>query len=315
VTKGRYWGIVTAVALVAVLAYGYGSADRGAIGDVVAHSGSLVSEDGQIAFARAISLDPFKADIYTINVDGSGRSRLTDSPGLDGFPCWSPDGERIAFVSDRDGGNWEVYVMNADGSKQIRLTHTPVDEDFCSWSPNGERIAYTTGSFNTDNPSIWVMDADGSAHRRLAEGSWPSWSPDGERIVYASGHWKDPRISVMNADGSEQRTFDIRGASEPAWSPDGERIAYVGDVGPDKETWDDEEIFVINSDGSGQTRLTDISGNDHWPPTWSPDSTRIAFTSDGTEQVGEIYVMNADGSGLTRLTDAPAYDAFPAWRP
>jgi TolB protein len=59
----------------------------------------------------------------------------------------------------------------------------------------------------------------------------------------------------------------------------------------------------MNADGSGRTRLTDIPGNDHWPPTWSPDSTRIAFTSDGVEVHSQIYVINSDGSGLTRLTD------------
>jgi TolB protein len=70
----------------------------------------------------------------------------------------------------------------------------------------------------------------------------------------------------------------------------------------------------MNVDGSGRTRLTDIPGYDHWPPTWSPDSTRIAFTSED-KKGAEIYVMNADGSGLTRLTDDPTYDAFPSWRP
>ena len=93
-TKGTYWRIVTAVALVAGLAYGCG-AGRGAIGDAVDHGGSLVSEEGQIAFTRATSFDPdFEADIYTINVDGSGQRRVTDSPGLDGFISWSPDGKR-----------------------------------------------------------------------------------------------------------------------------------------------------------------------------------------------------------------------------
>ncbi len=71
----------------------------------------------------------------------------------------------------------------------------------------------------------------------------------------------------------------------------------------------------MDADGSHRTRLTDIPGNDHWPPTWSPDVTRIAFTSDGTEGRGEIYVMNSDGSGLTRLTHDPADDSFPAWQP
>jgi TolB protein len=120
------------------------------------------------------------------------------------------------------------------------------------------------------------------------------------------GEWNDPRISVMNADGTGQRTLDVRGASQPAWSPDGDRIAFTSDSGPDKATWDNEEIFSMNPDGSARKRLTDISGNDHWPPTWSPD---------GTAQMGEIYAMNSDGSGLTRLTYARAYDAFPARRP
>ena len=80
---------------------------------------------------------------------------------------------------------------------------------------------------------------------------------------------------------------------------------------------------MINAEGSGRTRLTEIPGNDHWPPTWSPDSTRIAFTSDGTDRLGEVYVMNSDGTGLTKLTDAPSgmlgseppADMFSAWRP
>ncbi len=73
----------------------------------------------------------------------------------------------------------------------------------------------------------------------------------------------------------------------------------------------------MDVDGSGRTRLTEIPGNDHWPPTWSPDSTRIAaFTSDGTKGKGEIYVMNVGSSGLIKLTDDPlAEDLYPTWRP
>jgi len=78
--------------------------------------------------------------------------------------------------------------------------------------------------------------------------------------------------------------------------------------------WSTGEIYVMNTDGTGQKRLTDIPGNDHWPPTWSPDSTRIAFTSDGP-QGSDIYAMNADGSGLTNVTGDPANAAFPAWQP
>ena len=320
--KGGYWRMLAAVGLVAALACGCAGGE--AVGDQ--EGGELSSQEGQIAFTRITNQTgmDIESDIYTINVDGTAERKLTDTPGLDGFPSWSPDGTRIAFSTDRDGGgNWEIYVMRSDGTHQRRLTNTPEDEGLPAWSPDGEKIVYTTNVFFGGNPTIWLMDANGSGHRRLAEGSWPSWSPDGERIVYASGDWNDPRIFVMNADGSEQRTLDIRGASEPAWSPDGELIAYVADVGPDIESCDNEEIFVMNSDGSGRTRLTDIPGNDHWPPTWSPDGTRLAFTSDGKDGYGEIYVMSSDGSGLTQLTHhpsgplepSPLADTFPSWRP
>jgi TolB protein len=113
----------------------------------------------------------------------------------------------------------------------------------------------------------------------------------------------------MNEDGSGQR--ELPGVTyEAAWSPNGKRVAYVT-----SHVMNNEEICVMNTDGTERTRLTSIPGYDPWPPTWSPDGTRIAFTSDGTEDNGEIYVMNSDATGLTKIADNPTYDSFPAWRP
>jgi Tol biopolymer transport system component len=319
--KGGPWRMLAAVTLV-VLAFACGCAGQEAtVDDAVDHGGELSSEGGQIAFTRLTNQTgmDIEADIYAINVDGSGERRLTDTPGLDGFPSWSPDGQRIAFVSDRAGGNWEIYVMNSDGTHQRHLTNTPQeDEAVPAWSPDGERIAYAT-DFDGDS-KIWVMTAHGSDRKQLARGLFPSWSPDGKRIAYTTYSGNRPYLAVINADGSERRSLGasalqkllgMGGGEEPAWSPDGERIAYVF-----SRSEDNEEIYVMASNGSERTRrLTDIPGHDHWPPTWSPDGNRIAFTSDGTEGNPEIYVMNSDGSGLTKLTDDPANDAFPAWRP
>ena len=146
-TKGAYWRMLVAVGLVAALACGCVS--REPFDDAVDSGGSLVSEEGQIAFTRATKFNwtnwaSSEADIYLINVDGSGQRKLTDSPGLDGFPAWSPDGERLAFSSALDGASSEIYVMDADGSGQRRLTHTPESEFFLAWSPDGEKIAYIT---------------------------------------------------------------------------------------------------------------------------------------------------------------------------
>jgi Tol biopolymer transport system component len=136
-------------------------------------------------------------------------------------------------------------------------------------------------------------------------------------------------IYVMNSNGSEQTRLTDEPDSfdgDPSWSSDGTRIAFVTDRDAVTDRDDDDineiffDIYVMNSNGSEQTRLTDNDGFDGHP-SWSPDGTKIAFSSDGdsTEESTnfDIYVMNADdGSEQTRLTDEPDADDFqPSWSP
>ncbi len=265
-------------------------------------------------------------EVYVMNADGSGQTRLTDNPAADSAASWSPDGQRIAFVSDRDDPDpsdddriSDIYLMNADGSGQTRLTDSSAWETRPRWSPDGRRIAFF--SYRDGKTEIYVMNADGSEQTRLTDNQagnvWPSWSPDGRRIVFVSYRDESSDVYVMNADGSGQTRLTDNSAMEmrPVWSPDGGRIAFNSDR---KGNW---EVYVMNADGTGQMRLTDNQASDI-SPIWSPNGRRIAFSSDRDDpdpndgnRIVNIYVMNADGSGQMRLTDSSASDYAVSWSP
>jgi Tol biopolymer transport system component len=244
----------------------------------------------------------------------------------DGYPKWSPDGSRIAFVSFRDG-NTDIYVMDSDGSNVIQLTEDPyamvnflwssARDLYPTWSPDGRQIVFSSERDDTlmslTNYDTYIMDADGSNQVRLSEPGHqglPAWSPDGQHIVLAlsgNGHY-DEEIYIMDADGSnlERLTFREGDDSYPSWSPDGKRILFAAER---NGFWD---IYVMDADASNRTRLTK-SGNDI-EPFWSPDGEHIVFTSD-RDGNPNIYIMDADGTNVTLLTDGPGNANNPSWSP
>ena len=269
-------------------------------------------------------------DIFVMDTDGGNPQRLTNTPGFDNKPSWSPDGKRIAFASDRDGHvnahgfpSFEIYVMDADGGNQQRLTENPNQDEFPSWSPDGKRIAFA--SKRDGNYEIYVMDADGSDPQRLTKNPMvdrdPSWSPDGKRIVFRArrdGHVENKfaityEIYVMDDDGGnpQRLTENRKNEWEPSYSPDGGRIAFAADR---KGEFENFEIYVMDDNGGNLQRLTN---NRVWDrhPSWSPDGKRIAFASDrkGDFASFDIYVIDADGANLQNLTNNRHNDTKPAW--
>ncbi|MEJ7758596.1 MAG: hypothetical protein WKF55_03265 [Gemmatimonadaceae bacterium] len=270
------------------------------------------SAPAQLAFVKVVTGN--NREIWLINSNGTGERQLTFEPSSEVDPAWSPDGNRIAFASDRDG-NREVYVMNADGSAQVRLTSSAMGDYHPAWSPDGRRIAFV--SERNGNAEIYVMNADGTNPLRLTSDSAtdddPAWSPDGRRIAFRSGRTGGGDIYVMNADGSEQSrlTTNTVPDAHPSWSPDGTRIAFSGGVSSTSR-----DIFVINADGSGSTRLM-LQYLEPEDPMWSPDGRKIAITEyDYYDDVARIRIVTVNGIAHS-ATIPPVITSVsqPAWRP
>ena len=229
-----------------------------------------------------------------IAITTAGGCLLNQGPDAlgDSAPSWSADSTKLAFSSD-ETGNQDIYVMNADGTGRVKLTDREAKDTEPSWSPDGEWIAFL--SRTQGKTDIHRVRSDGTGLSTLTKFpaqlySRPIWSPDGTKIAFTSNRDADPPPQL----GPTPVPFHDDAPEFPGAAPR-------------------PELYVMNADGSGQTRLTFnflFDGN----PTWSPDSQRLAFQSreDGDH---EIYVVNADGSGLTKLTDNEDADIFPAWSP
>jgi Tol biopolymer transport system component len=221
-------------------------------------------------------------DIFAMPPLGLPQVRLTDAPPDDAQSAWSPDGRRIAFKSRRDGNN-ELYVMDADGSDETRLTTSQrVSEGQPAWSPDGTRLLYRQTPDNpiVQNADLWQIDVNPAA-------------PNARPVL--------------------QRTGDER---YPSWSPDGRKIVFRGDHDLVDHSGD-EELYLMNADGTGVVQLTHNDVFDS-APAFSPNGSRILFESardSGNALALDIYVMDADGGNVRRLTSDPAHDEGAVFSP
>jgi TolB protein len=275
--------------------------------------------NGRIIYSAQVDGD---LEIVSVNPDGTGFRRLTHNPGFDDEAAVSPDGRRIAFVSNRSGTN-QIYVMNADGSRQRQLTAFGLRDDVHnpSWSPDGRKIAFSgfVEGFDEEfgDRDIYVMSANGRNLSLLlgglgeaAEDDEPVWSPDGKQLAFTRGGFN---VFIANADGSGVRLFSLCGVHpcrSPAWSPDGARIAYEvhvsGGLG----------YFETRPSAGGAVQQFAVSlAAGRGGPAWAPDGASLVYPGSDDGVHSSLYIVAADGTGPGLIAPGTGSDQFPAWSP
>jgi Tol biopolymer transport system component len=264
-------------------------------------------------------------DLFYMQADGSLLSQLTDSPGVDADPDWSPDGSRIAFRSRRDGSS-DIFIMRSDGLNPTNLIEDPetsLDDEFAPhWNPDGKTFSLYTDRFpprgscpnNYHQVALLLLEGGNYVFDLFetlpGEQYYSSWSPDGRYLVFNSS-CRLPGFQLYLYDtqtGETRQITDGAGShTHPAWSHDGHYLAFS------KYIDGDSDIYILDLNNLTQTQITNHPGDDNMP-SWSPDDSQIAFVStrDGNK---DIYIMNIDGSNITNLTNDPADDWYPSWSP
>jgi TolB protein len=239
---------------------------------------------------------------------------------------------RLMNISNTDNRTQTSSTISepvVDKTNHINTTQTPAfsnnqDQEFIKPEIADYKIAYTVkGSFQNE---IYVIDSTGNNMEKLTTGSGADWSPDGNKIIFSDlnrSSWYSRREQIYMLDIKtnviESLTKSDGDSFYPVWSPNNTKIAFVSNrndkpfLGNVPGQVDSLGIYVMDTDGSNQKRLSPYISNDS-EPDWSSDGKKLIFTSTNNNNV-DIYAINIDGSNRRRLTVDEKKEFSPVWSP
>jgi acylaminoacyl-peptidase len=281
-----------------------------------------ISPDGKgIVYVRNfmdVMKDKRRSNLWMVAVDGSDHRPVTTGNENDSSPRWSPDGKRLAFVSNTNG-SVQLYLRWMDTGQTAKLTDLTATPSGLSWSPDGKAIAFSMQLPEKSKPYV-------NLEAKPEGADWASPPKMIDKLIYrfdGQGYLRDGyhHLFVLPADGGTPRQLTIgeynhRGT--PRWTPDGKSLIFSANRDPD---WEYEprnsDLYEVSLSDRSIRALTDRKGPDQ-SPTVSPDGKRIAYLGYDDRyqgyQVTHLYVMDRDGSGQQRIaTDLDRSIASPVW--
>jgi TolB protein len=252
----------------------------------------------------ATSVQTGNAELYVLNIDGSGPIRLTFTPESELQPTWSPDKERIVFLRRSTSGTFRerLVIISADGASEMPLTDLLATARNPSWSADGSKIAFTCSLTQTNE--LCVVNADGTDLHALVDGNgesfvalFPDWDPASDRIAFlADAANPDGSFFYSSSSGASLGgvTTNLDLSTAPAFSPNGTRLAFARLV-------TDNDIYVVDAAGGTAVPITSGAGAKN-SPTWTRDGSNVIY-----ESGGDLYRVSAAGGGSVQLTSGGMY--------
>jgi Tol biopolymer transport system component len=229
------------------------------------------------------------ADIWVADADGKNLTQVTNNPATDTQASWFPEGDKLAFLSDRNNNHMTLWTISLATGKEGPLLDLGEGVQFAALSPDGKQVAF---NFNQNGAmNVWVASVKDGQRKQLTFDSqlmgFPSWSPDGQFLSFEMQRGENAYVMVMPSSGGQptQFTFDQGKDFVNGWSPDGDKIVFAGQR---NGIWN---IYWISRSTKTQKQLTNYSKLNAFVryPAWSPLGNQIVY--EYAETTGNIWLM------------------------